>query len=149
MGYGPAAWNSTKAQQPASDQQTWSEMTDQEQAALRILGYSEHGWDTREPHSNYKYWGDLTDEEQAAAETLGYKPAKWNDRKGTAKPPEYVGKTWSEMTNDEKVALEVLGFTKPLWDEGATPRPYSYFKGWNELTVCGESPLSSAAIVLA
>ena len=56
-------------------------MTDEEKAALLILGYSAHGWDTRSPSSDNLYWRDLTDGQRTAAEMLGYKPAKWNDRK--------------------------------------------------------------------
>ena len=139
LGYDGASWNSTEVEQPASTNKNWDDMTEEEQAALQILGYSQHGWDTRDPHSNNQYWGDLTEDERAAAELLGYRSAKWNDRKGTAKPPDHVGKMWSQLTNNERAALRVLGYRKKLWDYGATPRPRSFFKGWNELTVCGES----------
>ena len=115
-------------------------MTDEEKSALLILGYSAHGWDTREPHSSYKLWGELKDEEKAAAEVLGYKATKWNNKAGQAKPPGYVEKVWMELTNDEQAALGVLGFTETLWDDGTSPRPRSYFKSWDELTVCGERP---------
>ena len=115
-------------------------MTDEEKSALLILGYSAHGWDTRSPSSDNLYWRDLTDGQRTAAEMLGYKPAKWNDRKGTAKPPDHVGKLWSELTNAERASLRVLGYRKKLWNMGATPRPRSYFKAWEELTVCGEVP---------
>ena len=140
MGYGAAAWNSTKVQQPATDLQLWSEMTEEQQAALLVLGYSERTWDRREPHSTNMYWRDLSSVQQTGAELLGYRASKWNDRKGNANPPDHVGKAWEELTDDEQVALEILGFTQTLWDEGTFPRPHSYFKSWDQLTTCGEIP---------
>ena len=140
LGYKAESWNSTRFQQPASSAKTWSEMTDEEKSALLVLGYSAHGWDTREPHSSYKLWSELTDEERIAADVLGYKAAKWNNRAGQAKPPDHVWKAWTELTNDERAALEMLGYNQQLWDDENTPRPESYFKSWDELTVCGEDP---------
>ena len=112
-------------------------MTDEEKAALVVLGYSEHSWDTREPYSSYKLWGQLTEKERAAAEVLGYKAVNWNDLAGQANLPAHVNKVWSELTDEEKAALEVLGFTEVLWDEGTSPRPASFFRAWTALTVCG------------
>ena len=113
-------------------------MTDEEKSALLILGYSAHGWDTREPDSSYKLWSDLTDKERVAAGVLGYKAAKWNDKAGQAKPPDHVGKKWVELTKDEQAAMGVLGLTETVWDDGTSARPRSYFKSWDMLTVCGE-----------
>ena len=135
LGFNAESWSSSQVQQPASTKKTWVEMTDEEKAALVVLGYSVNSWDNREPHSSYKLWGDLTDDEKIAAEMLGYRAAKWNKRAG-----DHVRKDWPEMTNDEQVALEILGFTQTLWDEGTFMRPISYFKSWDQLTVCGESP---------
>ena len=105
-------------------------MTAEEKAALVVLGYSEHSWDTREPYASYKSWGDLTEKEHAAAEVLVQQAVRWSGRDG-------VDRVWSELTDEEKAALEVLGFTEVLWDEGTSPRPASFFKAWKELTVCG------------
>ena len=115
-------------------------MTDEEKAALVVLGYSASSWDNREPFSNYKFWKDLTHEEKEAAQVLGYKAVRWNDRAGQAKAPGHVGKLWMELTNDEQGALEVLGFSETLWDDGTSPLPLSAFKTWNKLAVCGKDP---------
>ena len=140
LGFNRTSWNGGhgEVEQPASTKKRWVEMTAEEKAALVVLGYSEHSWDTREPFSSYKVWGDLTDKERAAAELLGYKAVRWNDLAGLAKPLAHVDRVWSELTDEEKAALEVLGFTEVLWDEGTSPRPASFFKAWKALTVCSE-----------
>ena len=113
-------------------------MTDEEKAALLVLGYSAHGWDTREPDSSYKLWSDLTDEEEAAAEVLGYDATTWDHSAGLAKGPNHVGKVWSELTDYEQAAMGIFGFTETLWGDGISGRPRSYFKRWDMLTICGK-----------
>ena len=125
LGFDFYSWFASKAPQPASTEKTWIEMTDEEKSALLALGYSAHGWDTREPHSSYKLWGDLTDEEKAAAEVLGYNAVRWNDKEDKAKQPQHLKKYWEELTFDEQTAVEVLGFTDTMWDAGSSGRPRS------------------------
>ena len=114
-------------------------MTDEEKTALLVLGHSAISWDTREPVASYKLWQHLTDEEETAAKLLGFNATTFNKSPNPTKAPKYVGKAWSELTLEEQAAIRVLGFTQTLWDDGVSAAPKSYFKSWDELTVCGEA----------
>ena len=123
-------------------------MSDDEQAALAVMGYNKKSWDNREPWTFYMHWQDLTDEQQTAAKVLGYRAKKW-DKSGAKLA--YTSKKWFEFTDDEKTALMVLGYTATSWDD-TSPLPPSAFKPWEALTECGKclsvARFPSAVIVL-
>lgn len=57
----------------------WDELTDEEQALWRRLGWSEELWGSdASPAPGSKRWAELTDDERRAATDLGYDETTWN-----------------------------------------------------------------------
>lgn len=60
----------------------WSEMTDEERAAWRTLGWTGQMWDSDDPAtqapSSSEEWRSLSERERSAARQLGYGPNAWD-----------------------------------------------------------------------
>ena len=108
----------------------------EEQAAARVLGYTQASWDNdsrqeKQPASSNKYWNQLTHDERAAAAVLGYSELTWD------KLPAAMHKTWSQLLEHERAAARVLGYAASSWDNTSRQRrkPISMAKGWAQLTL--------------
>ena len=107
-----------------------------EQAAARVLGYTQASWDNdsgleKQPASNNKYWDQLTRDERAAAAVLGYNDPAWNEL------PAAMRKTWSQLLDHERAAARVLGYAASSWEKypGQRRKPISMARGWAQLTL--------------
>ena len=74
-----------------------------EQAAARLLGYSQRSWDNisgkeKQPSSGYKYWSKLTVQEKKAAMILGYTAKTWDNSSGKEKQPASANKYWAKLS---------------------------------------------------
>ena len=70
-----------------------------EQAALKVLGYTQVSWDDpreQQPWSSIKYWSSMTFKEKAAARLLGYNNKNWDDK--TQPKPDSYNKDWKHLT---------------------------------------------------
>ena len=88
---------------------------DSEQAALRVLGYTQATWDNlsgreQQPWSAIKSWYALTANEKVAADVLGYNQPMWDNRSGSERQPFSFYKYWDELTacGDGEEGLHVL-----------------------------------------
>ena len=83
--------------------------------------------------------------EQAAVVALGFTQVSWDNMSGEEpQPSSWMYKFWDELTDNEKAAVTLLGYSQVSWDNdsGSEPQPASAYKGWSELTSCGEICLS-------
>jgi len=73
----------------------WTELADDERAAVKALGYDEEHWMdrfTKSPDACCKTWELLSEAQQRAAAQLGYHQAKWDE--------EYEGGTYYEEPDE-------------------------------------------------
>ena len=87
-----------------------------EQAAARVLGYSQASWDNEsgqetQPASSEKYWAQLTHDERAAAGVLGFTDPTWDEQ------PAATRKAWAQLTEYEQQAARALGYVQLSWDK--------------------------------
>merc|ERR1712224_594861 len=55
----------------------WDELSDEERAAVRLLGFGRHAWSAK-PRKVSVAWDELISDEVSAAETLGFTPVTWD-----------------------------------------------------------------------
>ena len=76
---------------------------DSEQAAARVLGYTQVSWDNasgkeKQPSSAKKHWAKLSHIERVAAVVLGYTGSMW-DKGGKKYQPVSASKYWAGLTS--------------------------------------------------
>ena len=112
----------------------WEELTEKQQNAARLLGYTQEKWDedsdaesdsssseseniTNPTKLEINYddydFKELPPDVMEAAKSLGYTKKIW-DRGGKAPIEEY---DWDELTAEQQSAARALGYTKQKWDE--------------------------------
>jgi hypothetical protein len=135
LGFTRSIWN--KEGNVPNEEKQWSELTEAEQNAATILGYSEDTWNDDSSSSSSdessptrhktkmqvipeekegKYdeydFQDLPAEVKRAAKILGYTHSIWD--KDESIPIEE--KEWSNLTEAEQKAATIIGYTKNKWD---------------------------------
>ena len=113
LGWDTASWQG-EAQYPVSEFKTWRDLTEREQAAAVLLGYSEELWDA-DPEGFWAEfdWEKFPVEIQALWEVLGWNEASWQ---GEADEPASEAKPWNELTEEERAVAEKLGYDEDAWD---------------------------------
>lgn len=73
-------------------ERSWGELTSEQKAAARVLGYNRKSWDRDLPvWSDSKQWKELSSSQQAAAAVIGYLPQEWDDTRRVYE------KQWSQL----------------------------------------------------
>jgi hypothetical protein len=133
MGYTATTWAWSGNE---IDYKTWEEMTPEEQAAGKVLGYNKKVWtqlttlwhqhaednpdsdsegDLNDSFSCFSamFWSDLPEDARAAAKTLGYTETVWDEDSSIA-----LGAKWfSQLTSEQRRAAIVLGYDSQSWNE--------------------------------
>lgn len=73
-------------------ERSWGELTSEQKAAAKVLGYSRSVWDRDgQVWSDSKQWKDLSSSQQAAAAVIGYTQQEWDDTRRVYE------KQWSQL----------------------------------------------------
>ena len=80
-------------------ERSWGELTSEQKAAAKELGYRRSVWDRDGPvWSDSKAWRDLTKRQQAAAATIGYTPQEWDETRRVYEKP------WAQLNQARPAA---------------------------------------------
>lgn len=112
-----------KGSMPSSAGKDWSQLSQNEQAAARSLGYDKIKWsyasvgDARQSGNPTKYygnfsWSGMSSILQGFWKTLGYSQSLW-DSNGNASS---TSKTWAQLSVDERTAAGDLGYDEQTWN---------------------------------
>jgi hypothetical protein len=73
-------------------ERSWGELTGDQKAAAKVLGYSRSVWDRDgQVWSDSKQWKELSSSQQAAAAVIGYTQQEWDDTRRVYE------KQWSQL----------------------------------------------------
>jgi len=119
---------------PETEDMVWEQLSKEERAAARAVGFNNRLWDASGPYSCCYYsegcplpcddtavedkylelsWSDLSEDEKSNWMILGWSEASWE---GDADWPATEGKNSLQLTADEYAAAEALGYDWKTWD---------------------------------
>jgi hypothetical protein len=123
LGWTRSSWNANNA--VPVEEKPWKDLTDDEKAACKALGWSQSIWDdytgdgsvsvsTTGPSQTYGgcLFDDLPQVAKDAVTTLGYTASTWNND-GSVPVEE---KDWGQLNGAEQQAAFVLGFSERTWN---------------------------------
>ena len=104
-------WDSLVTTMASTENLDWEELSAEQQAAAKTLGYTQEIWDgSGKVPADEKDWQELSADEQKAATTLGY------DKKTWSKSDNIEDLDWDELNDEQQNAAKKLGYTKDIWD---------------------------------
>ena len=92
----------------------WSELAENERAAVQRLGFDATTWDTVVGAEPSTAWLLLPSEQREAAITIGYSQERWD---ADVPPEPFVLKPWVALSKAEQCAAIALGHHRRSWGE--------------------------------